>query len=91
MPAVGGESQWCGRPGDLADDCSTDGNVEFVREQFSWVRVMELAENRGPAAAHNAGIVAAETALVLSLDSNLVVDGGWATALAGAMSQARDG
>jgi glycosyltransferase involved in cell wall biosynthesis len=39
----------------VVDDASTDGSAAFVRERYPRVRVVELASNRGLAAACNAG------------------------------------
>ncbi len=54
----------------VADDGSTDGTADAVESARPAVRVLRLAENRGPAAARNAGTAIARGALVMLLDSD---------------------
>ncbi len=58
----------------LVDDASTDGSVALVRERFPSVRVIRLAENRGPCAARNAGMRAARRRFVLAVDNDAVLE-----------------
>jgi GT2 family glycosyltransferase len=60
----------------LVDDASTDASVALVRERFPSVRVLELAENRGPCAARNAGMRAARHGFVLAVDNDAVLEPG---------------
>ncbi len=55
----------------LIDNASTDGSVALVRARFPHVRIVRLAENRGPAAARNAGFVAAACELILFQDNDV--------------------
>jgi len=59
----------------VVDNGSTDGTIDFVRERFPSVRVVE-AENRGLCAGWNRGIAetSAEHVLVLNADAWLVED-----------------
>ncbi len=55
----------------LADNGSTDGGVEMLRESFPRVRVIQLVENRGPGRARN--VIAREAASdrVLIIDNDV--------------------
>jgi GT2 family glycosyltransferase len=54
------------------DNASTDGSADMVRAQFPHVRVVELAENVG-AAGRNAGVRAARSPLVVTLDNDVLL------------------
>lgn len=54
----------------LVDNASTDGSVARVRGAFPEVRVVPLAENRGPAPARNRALLDAPTRLVLLVDND---------------------
>jgi hypothetical protein len=54
----------------VVDNGSRDGSVHFVRERFPQTKLVELAENRGFAAATNAGIAIAEAPLVAVLNND---------------------
>lgn len=54
----------------VVDDGSTDGTADAVGSQRPGVRVLRLPENRGPAAARNAGTAVARGDLVMLLDSD---------------------
>ena len=43
----------------LVDNASQDRSVEFIRNNFSFVKVIQLDQNMGPGAARNAGYRAA--------------------------------
>jgi GT2 family glycosyltransferase len=55
----------------VVDNQSTDGSLNEIRERFPRVRILELHENRGPAAARNAGLRAVQTELVLLNDADI--------------------
>ena len=59
----------------VVDNGSTDGTVEFVRERFPEVELVE-AENRGLAAGWNAGIERTDGRYVLLLNSDAWLDPG---------------
>ncbi len=65
----------------LVDNGSTDGSPERARLGFPEVRVIPLGENRGFAAAVNAGISASTTDLVALLNNDTEQDPGWLQAL----------
>ena len=68
----------------VVDDASTDGSVAFVREHYPRVRVVELARNRGLAAACNAGAAVAQGDLLVMLNNDTEVEPGWLAALVAA-------
>jgi GT2 family glycosyltransferase len=65
----------------LVDNGSTDSSLDLVRDDFSDVRVVSLQENRGFAAAANAGIEASETDLIVLLNNDTETEPGWLAAL----------
>jgi GT2 family glycosyltransferase len=65
----------------LVDNGSVDGSVTFVEEHFPEVDVVPLGENRGIAAAFNAGIGASTAEYVVLLNNDTEQDPGWLEAL----------
>jgi len=65
----------------LVDNGSTDGSRAFAKKHFPEVNVVPLGENRGIAAAFNAGIEASETEYVVLLNNDTEQDPGWLEAL----------
>lgn len=63
----------------IVDDCSRD-DTSRVAEHLG-ARVLRLSENRGPAAARNAGIRAARGPVILFADDDVVVAEDWAERL----------
>jgi GT2 family glycosyltransferase len=57
----------------LVDNHSGDGSPEFVRESFSWVRLIRSDQNKGYAKANNIGIAASRGAFLLFLNTDTVV------------------
>ncbi len=60
----------------VVDNASTDGSVEFLREQYPWVHMIGLPQNGGFAVALNAGIafaLNAGAAYVFALNNDTVV------------------
>jgi GT2 family glycosyltransferase len=55
----------------VVDNGSTDGGVAWLRNAFPETRLIELADNRGPAAARNAGFAAARHDLILFQDNDV--------------------
>jgi GT2 family glycosyltransferase len=65
----------------VVDNGSTDGSRAFVEEHFPEVNVLPLGENRGIAAAFNAGIEASRAEYVVLLNNDTELDPGWLAAL----------
>lgn len=59
----------------LIDNASTDGSVNLARRLFPAVRIVPLAENRGPSAARNRAWREAVTDRLLVLDNDVVLHG----------------
>ena len=71
----------------LVDNGSTDGTLDHVRAQYSWVRLVPLSENRGCAAGTNAGVREARGRFVALLNNDTVPDPGWLQALVAAVNE----
>src|ERR687883_807957 len=65
----------------VVDNGSVDGSISFVEEHFPEVDVVSLGENRGIAAAFNAGIEASTAEYVVLLNNDTEQDPGWLEAL----------
>src|SRR6185369_12131340 len=61
----------------LVDNGSTDGSLELVRKRYSWVKLVELPENRGFAAGNNFGLAAAGGEYIVTLNNDTEADPGW--------------
>ncbi len=55
----------------VVDDCSTDGSVAYLREQWPHVEVVELASNAGVTAAMNAALARPRTELVALFNNDM--------------------
>jgi GT2 family glycosyltransferase len=60
----------------VIDDCSTDGSVGFIQIRYPQVRVIQQPRNQGPGAARNAGMLAAESDVVIVMDNDVALTGG---------------
>ena len=65
----------------VVDNGSTDGSRELLAQRFPEVRVVSLGENRGVAAAFNAGVGATGAELVVLLNNDTEQDPGWLAGL----------
>jgi GT2 family glycosyltransferase len=74
----------------VVDNGSTDGSVAYLREHFPEIRVVALPDNRGFAAAMNAGIEASTGDYVAALNNDTEVDRLWLEALVGTLDQRPD-
>lgn len=61
----------------MVDNGSTDDSLAFVRQHYPEVEILPLAENRGFAAAVNAGIQQVESEYVVLLNPDTVPQPGW--------------
>src|SRR3712207_446146 len=57
----------------VSDNGSTDGSIEYIREQFPAVQVVENGANVGFARGNNAGIARAEGEYVLILNPDTII------------------
>lgn len=60
----------------LVDNASTDGSQAMIREQFSWVKLIENQDNPGFAGANNQGMAVAQGRYLLLLNSDTLVKPG---------------
>lgn len=60
----------------LVDNGSEDGSVEYVRENYPDVNVIEMGENKGFSAAVNAGVAAAKGELIFLFNNDAEADPG---------------
>ena len=72
----------------IADNGSTDGTCDYIRTSFPWVRLIH-AKEKGSGYARNAGIAEAKGELILSTDSDCIVDKDWMRMLVTAFMQAQ--
>jgi GT2 family glycosyltransferase len=71
----------------LVDNGSTDDSVPFVREHYPEVQVLQFAQNRGFAAAVNAGIGQTCSQYVALLNVDTVPQSNWLSSLVSTMEQ----
>jgi sugar transferase (PEP-CTERM/EpsH1 system associated) len=79
LPSVVEAVRRDGRPHEIlvVDNGSSDGSVEYMRQAFPQVRVLELPENLGFARGNNAGVRAARHDVVVLLNSDMIVEPGF--------------
>ncbi|MEO0561476.1 MAG: glycosyltransferase family 2 protein [Chloroflexota bacterium] len=70
----------------IADNASTDGSLDLLRDKYPDVTVLALPENRGFTGACNAGIEAANGEFICLLNNDTEVDTGWAEAVIAAFA-----
>jgi len=61
----------------VADNASTDGSVEFLKQQFPQVRIVMNATNLGFAGGYNAALKQIDSEIYVLLNSDVEVDKGW--------------
>lgn len=69
----------------VVDNGSTDGTAALLRASYPEVRLIALSENRGFAAAVNAGIAATDAPYVALLNNDAEAEPGWLEALVRAL------
>jgi len=65
----------------VVDNGSTDGSPDYIRAEYPAVQVVGFNENRGFAAAANAGIRKAATPLIALMNNDTLPEPGWLEAL----------
>lgn len=65
----------------LADNASSDGSVEFVRERFGQVRIIEFDRNYGFCGGNNRAVAQSQSEYVALLNSDMRVEPEWLTGL----------
>jgi GT2 family glycosyltransferase len=73
----------------VVDNGSTDDAIAWLRSRCPDVRIIELATNRGPAAARNAGFAAARCDLILFQDNDVQLEATTAGTLLEALESSR--
>jgi GT2 family glycosyltransferase len=58
----------------VVDNGSTDGSVDFIRQNFSCVRILELDQNYGFIGGNNRGVAAVQTDTFVLLNNDMIVD-----------------
>ncbi|PLC52484.1 hypothetical protein CR155_18485 [Pollutimonas nitritireducens] len=61
----------------IVDNASTDGSVDYLREHYSWVKVIQSKENLGFAEGNNVGVRAASSALIALLNNDAIAEPQW--------------
>ncbi len=61
----------------LVDNASTDGSVQYIRENFSWVNVLALDKNYGFCKPNNEGVKIARGEYVVLLNNDTAVTKEW--------------
>ena len=69
----------------IADNGSTDGSIEFVRENYSSLRIIGFRENLGFAKAYNEALKQVDAAYYVILNSDVEVETGWIKNMVGLM------
>jgi len=71
----------------VVDDASTDDSVALIKSRYPEVQVFQLDQNRGFAAAVNAGLAATHQPFVALLNNDTEADPHWLAALIGALER----
>jgi GT2 family glycosyltransferase len=74
----------------VVDNASSDGSQAFIRQQYPWVRLIELPTNAGFTGACNAGMRAARGAIICLLNNDTEVEADWAAAVMDAFARHPD-
>lgn len=71
----------------LVDNASADGSAAYVRERYSWARVISPAKNLGFAGGNNEGYRHCRGEFIALLNNDTVADPGWLQALVDVMAE----
>jgi len=71
----------------LVDNASTDGSVEFVKENYPYVRIVRLGRNTYTSGGYMAGVLVARGKYVAILNNDIEVDESWLTPLVEALEK----
>jgi len=61
----------------LVDNGSADGSVELLKQNYRWVKLIELPTNTGFSGGNNAGLTVATGEYVVVLNNDTVAEPGW--------------
>jgi len=61
----------------IVDDASKDGTVDYVKKEYSWVRVISNKSNQGPSINRNKGIKNSTGKYIVTLDSDVILKKDW--------------
>ncbi|MCW3995871.1 MAG: glycosyltransferase family 2 protein [Candidatus Bathyarchaeota archaeon] len=65
----------------LVDNFSSDGSVDYVRKNYSWVKLLPLDQNYGFTGGNNNGVKIATGEYIVFLNNDVLVDKNWLTEL----------
>lgn len=69
----------------VVDNNSTDGTGEMIRNNYSWINLVSLSENRGTAGGWNAGLRVATGSYIVLLNNDTYPKPSWLGTLTGAL------
>jgi GT2 family glycosyltransferase len=74
----------------IVDNASTDGSQVLIREEYPWVTLIQLPENRGFTGACNVGMQASQGEIVALLNNDTEVEPDWAATVMDAFARHPD-
>ena len=74
----------------MVDNNSTDGSVEFVREEFPQVEIITLAKNKGYAGGNNEGFNRSKGRYIALINNDCVVEKDWLCEMLSIFRQSTD-
>lgn len=74
----------------VVDNGSTDGSVEYLKDKYSWTKVVMLDKNYGFAKAINKGVLESIGEYVIFLNNDTAVDKDWIRELIKCISKRKD-